>query len=103
MAHLIEIGKRLEGLPRHASTHAAGVLISKRLVMEYVPLQQKNDEVIVTQFPMTTAGGAGTTEDGLLGLRTLTVIRDALAFIKQNHGVELDIDPSTWTIRRSMP
>ena len=53
---------------------------------------QKNDEAVTTQFPHDHHRGAGPTEDGLLGLRTLTVIRDALAFIKQNHGVELDID-----------
>ena len=91
VAHLIEIGKRLEGLPRHASTHAAGVVISKRPVMEYVPLQ-KNDEAVTTQFPMTTIEELGLLKMDFLGLRTLTVIRDALAFIKQNHGVELDID-----------
>ena len=74
---LIDTSRALEGLPRHASTHAAGVLITDKPVTEYVPLQ-RNDEVITTQFPMGTIEKLGLLKMDFLGLRTLTVIRDAL-------------------------
>lgn len=79
---LIDFSKRLEGQPRHASTHAAGVVISKEPVMEVVPLQ-KNDEAVTTQFPMGTLEELGLLKMDFLGLRTLTVIRDTLRFIKE--------------------
>ncbi len=78
---LIDYSRKLEGQPRHASTHAAGVVISKHPVVEVVPLQ-KNDESVTTQFPMGTLEELGLLKMDFLGLRTLTVIRDALAFIK---------------------
>ena len=74
---LIDMSRSLEGMPRHASTHAAGVLITDKPVTEYVPLQ-RNDDVITTQFPMGTIERLGLLKMDFLGLRTLTVIRDAL-------------------------
>lgn len=89
--YLIDISKSLEGLPRHSSTHAAGVVISSAPVVEYVPLA-KNENTIVTQFTMTTLEELGLLKMDFLGLRTLTVIRDACQLIKQNRGIELDLD-----------
>ncbi|MEA5047718.1 MAG: DNA polymerase III subunit alpha [Eubacteriales bacterium] len=77
---IIDLSLRLEGLPRHSSTHAAGVVISSVPITEVVPLQV-NDSVITTQFPMTTLEELGLLKMDFLGLRTLTVIRDTLAFI----------------------
>ena len=79
---LIDMSRALEGLPRHASTHAAGVLITDKPVTEYVPLQ-RNDEVITTQFPMGTIERLGLLKMDFLGLRTLTVIRDALDLMRE--------------------
>ena len=79
---LIDTSRALEGLPRHASTHAAGVLITDKPVTEYVPLQ-RNDEVITTQFPMGTIERLGLLKMDFLGLRTLTVIRDALDLMRE--------------------
>ncbi|MBP3657482.1 MAG: DNA polymerase III subunit alpha [Clostridia bacterium] len=79
---LIDMSRALEGLPRHASTHAAGVLITDQPVTEYVPLQ-RNDEVITTQFPMGTIERLGLLKMDFLGLRTLTVIRDALDLMRE--------------------
>ncbi|MGV2645006.1 hypothetical protein GNF86_27250, partial [Clostridium perfringens] len=83
--------RRLEGLPRHSSTHAAGVVIASQPLVEYVPLQ-KNDESIVTQFDMTTLEELGLLKMDFLGLRTLTVMRDAVDMIKYNRGVDIDLD-----------
>lgn len=88
---LIDTAKELEGLPRHTSTHAAGVVITKAPVHTYVPLQ-KNDDVITTQFTMTTIERLGLLKMDFLGLRTLTVMRDAVAHIKKQHGIEINID-----------
>ncbi len=74
---LIDTAKKLEGMPRHASTHAAGVLITSKPVVEYVPLQT-NDDVITTQFPMGTLEALGLLKMDFLGLRTLNVIGDTL-------------------------
>jgi len=79
---LIDVSRALEGLPRHASTHAAGVLITDKPVTEYVPLQ-RNDDVITTQFPMGTIERLGLLKMDFLGLRTLTVIRDALDLMRE--------------------
>lgn len=86
---LIDISRDLEGLPRHSSTHAAGVVISSKPLVEYVPLQ-KNDEMIVTQFGMTTLEELGLLKMDFLGLRTLTVMNDAINMIKENRGVTID-------------
>lgn len=88
---LIDTARLLEGMPRHASTHAAGVVISKKPVVEYVPLQ-KNEESVTTQFTMGLLEELGLLKMDFLGLRTLTVIRDAVELIKKNHNKEIDID-----------
>lgn len=88
---LIDIARSLEGLPRHTSTHAAGVVIASEPLVNYVPLL-KNDEAIVTQFPMNTLEELGLLKMDFLGLRTLTVMRDSLTMIKQNKGVDIDLD-----------
>ena len=89
--YLIDMSMRLEGLPRHASTHAAGVVISKKPVVEYVPLNS-NDGVVTTQFSMNTLEELGLLKMDFLGLRTLTVIENALKLIEINHGICVDID-----------
>ncbi|MDE7425488.1 MAG: DNA polymerase III subunit alpha [Lachnospiraceae bacterium] len=106
---LIDISMRLEGLPRHTSMHAAGVVISKEAVEEYVPLSKAADDKITTQFTMTTLEELGLLKMDFLGLRTLTVIQDAVNQINKRlnsldkeseiyknasklHGVPLDID-----------
>jgi DNA polymerase-3 subunit alpha len=89
--YLIDMSKAVEGMPRHSSTHAAGVVISKKAVTEYVPLQM-NDDVITTQFPMGTLEELGLLKMDFLGLRTLTVIRDTLELIKNKNEVVPDIE-----------
>ena len=84
---LIDTAITLEGMPRHASTHAAGVLITGKPVMEYVPLQ-RNDEVITTQYPMGTIERLGLLKMDFLGLRTLTVIRDTLDMLREQ-GIDM--------------
>lgn len=88
---LIDVSKKLEGLPRHSSTHAAGVVIASKPLVEYVPLQ-KNDESIVAQFDMTTLEELGLLKMDFLGLRTLTVMSDAVKMIKYNRGIDIDLD-----------
>ncbi|GHU70271.1 DNA-directed DNA polymerase [Clostridia bacterium] len=78
---LIDIARALEGMPRHASTHAAGVLVTKEPVNHYVPLQ-KNDAVVTTQYPMGTLEKLGLLKMDFLGLRTLTVLRDTLDMLR---------------------
>ena len=85
MKKVIDLSLKLEGLPRHSSTHAAGVVISGVPITEVVPLQL-NDAVVTTQFPMTTLEELGLLKMDFLGLRTLTVIRDTLQFIRETHG-----------------
>ncbi len=88
---LIDKSKRLEGLPRHASMHAAGVLISEKSVDEYVPLSAGSDGAIVAQFDMVTLEELGLLKMDFLGLRTLTVIRDAVALVRKvNSGFNID-------------
>ncbi len=79
--NIIDTAMKLEGMPRHASTHAAGVLITGEPVTHFVPLQ-RNDEVITTQYPMGIISDLGLLKMDFLGLRTLTVIRDALDMIR---------------------
>lgn len=88
---LIDKSKRLEGLPRHASMHAAGVLISQKSVDEYVPLSVGSDGSVVAQFVMTTLEELGLLKMDFLGLRTLTVIHDAEELIRK-HTPEFSID-----------
>jgi len=84
--HLIDMSEAVEGMPRHSSTHAAGVVISKKAVTDYVPLQM-NEDVITTQFTMGTLEELGLLKMDFLGLRTLTVIRDTLELIRAK-GIE---------------
>lgn len=88
---LIDVAKDLEGLPRHTSTHAAGVVIASKPLVEYVPLQ-KNEGMVVTQFTMGTLEELGLLKMDFLGLRTLTVMMDAIKNIKENKGIDVDID-----------
>ena len=76
-------GEALEGMPRHASTHAAGVVITEKPVYEYVPLA-KNDESVVTQYPMTTLEELGLLKMDFLGLRNLTVLEDAAELVRRH-------------------
>ncbi len=87
---LIDMARKVEGMPRHASTHAAGVVITHDPVVSYVPLS-KNDDSIVTQFPMTTLEELGLLKMDFLGLRTLTVIKSAENMIRKNIP-DFDID-----------
>lgn len=89
---LIDMSKRLEGLPRHTSMHAAGVVICQEKVEEYVPLSLGADGAVTTQFVMTTLEELGLLKMDFLGLRTLTVIQNAAAFVEKNQGISLDMD-----------
>ena len=88
---LIDTASELEGLPRHTSTHAAGVVITNEPVVNYVPLQT-NDDIITTQFTMTTIERLGLLKMDFLGLRTLTVIRDAVNNVEFSKNIKIDID-----------
>ena len=91
--YLIDMSMRLEGLPRHTSMHAAGVVISKAPVMEYVPLSRASDDSVTTQFTMTTLEELGLLKMDFLGLRTLTVIQNAVRLVnKKRKGDIIDID-----------
>ena len=90
--HLIDMCKRLEGLPRHTSMHAAGVVICQKSADEFVPLSRGSDGSIVTQFTMTTLEELGLLKMDFLGLRTLTVIHDAVEFIEKTTGKHIDVD-----------
>jgi DNA polymerase III subunit alpha len=88
---LIEVAMRLEGLARHASTHAAGVVISPQPLTEIVPLYKSNKEEITTQYDMNALERIGLLKMDFLGLTTLTVLDDAVRMIKQNRGVDIDL------------
>ena len=88
---LIDLSRRLEGLPRHTSMHAAGVVISQKSVDEYVPLSRASDGSITTQFTMTTLEELGLLKMDFLGLRTLTVIQNAARFAEESYGVKIDL------------
>ncbi len=89
---LVDMSKRLEGLPRHTSMHAAGVVISQKAVDEYVPLSRAQDGAITTQFTMTTLEELGLLKMDFLGLRTLTVIQNAVKLIEKSKGIQIDVD-----------
>lgn len=89
---LIDMSKRLEGLPRHTSMHAAGVVISQKAVDEYVPLALGADNIPITQFTMTTLEELGLLKMDFLGLRTLTVIQDAIRLVEEDTGERIDFD-----------
>ena len=88
MKELIEVALRLEGLARHASTHAAGVVISPQPLTEIVPLYKSNKDEITTQYDMNALERIGLLKMDFLGLTTLTVLDDAVRLIKQNRGVD---------------
>ncbi len=90
--YLIDMCKRLEGLPRHTSMHAAGVVICQKAADEFVPLSRGSDGSITTQFTMTTLEELGLLKMDFLGLRTLTVIHDAVKFIEKSTGALIDVD-----------
>ena len=90
--HLIDMCRRLEGLPRHTSMHAAGVVICQKSADEFVPLSRGSDGSITTQFTMTTLEELGLLKMDFLGLRTLTVIKDAVDMIEKDTGVHIDVD-----------
>ena len=90
--NMIDLCLRLEGLPRHSSMHAAGVGIAGGPVSDYVPLAKAQDGSITTQFTMTTIEELGLLKMDFLGLRTLTVIQDAIRFVEKNHGIKIDLD-----------
>ena len=89
---LVDMSMRLEGLPRHTSMHAAGVVISQKAVDEYVPLSRAQDGSLTTQFTMTTLEELGLLKMDFLGLRTLTVIQNAVRMTEQGHGCKIDVD-----------
>ena len=90
--YLIDMSMRLEGLPRHASMHAAGVVICGKPVEEYVPLSRAADGSITTQYIMTTLEELGLLKMDFLGLRNLTVIQNTQRYIKKNRGIDLDLN-----------
>ena len=92
VAKLLSLSKKLEGLNRHSSTHAAGVVISDRALIERVPLYKTQRDEVVTQYPMNDLQALGLIKFDFLGLKTLTVIRDTLKFIREGQGVEIDIN-----------
>jgi DNA polymerase-3 subunit alpha len=89
---LVEVALRLEGLARHASTHAAGVVISPRPLTEIVPLYKSNKDEISTQYDMNALERIGLLKMDFLGLTTLTVLSDAVKLIKQNRDTDIDLD-----------
>ncbi|WP_232698893.1 DNA polymerase III subunit alpha [Brevibacillus daliensis] len=91
VAKLIGIARGLEGLPRHASTHAAGVVISREPLTEYVPLQQGSEGLLLTQYPMDVLEKVGLLKMDFLGLRNLTIIQETLRILR-DQGIEIDLD-----------
>lgn len=89
---LIDTARALEGLPRHASTHAAGVVITSEPLVEYIPLTVNKDGFIATQFTKDTVEALGLLKMDFLGLKNLTVIQNAVKLVKETHGIELDMD-----------
>ena len=89
---LIDVAKRLEGLARHASTHAAGVVISPQPLTDFVPLYKSSKDEITTMYPMTDVEKIGLLKMDFLALTTLTVIDDTLKMLKQHEGIDLDMD-----------
>lgn len=91
---LLNVAKKLEGVARHASVHAAGVVIADKDITEYTPVQKEtNGEKVVTQYDMYTVGedGVGLLKMDFLGLRNLTIIEESLRFVKQNQGISIDV------------
>ena len=95
LKQLLETARSLEGLPRHASVHAAGVVIAREPLTRYVPLQKTSDGVVTTQFPWETIEELGLLKMDFLGLRTLTVIQNAIKIIATSCNVTLELDSIT--------
>ncbi|SFM20706.1 DNA polymerase-3 subunit alpha [Paenibacillus sp. 1_12] len=101
-AELLDMAMKVEGMPRHASTHAAGVVISREPLTQYVPLQEGNEQTALTQYSMEHLEAIGLLKMDFLGLRTLSIIERALLWIKEQTGTELDFhkisydDPATY-------
>jgi DNA polymerase-3 subunit alpha len=89
---LLDMSIKLEGLPRHSSMHAAGVVIGREAIDEYVPLSRGGEGAITTQYNMTTIEELGLLKMDFLGLRNLTVIQNAVELVKENQGIDIDID-----------
>lgn len=90
--NLIDLARKLEGLPRHASTHAAGIVIAKQELTQYVPIQVSSDGFYTTQYDKNKVEEIGLLKMDFLGLRTLTVIGDAIKLIQKSRGITVDID-----------
>ncbi len=90
--HLLDMSMAVEGMPRHASTHAAGVVIAEEPLINFVPLYKTADSSVVTQFPMNTLEDLGLLKMDFLGLKTLSIIGEALENIEKRHGETIDID-----------
>ena len=97
---LIDMSRRLEGLPRHTSMHAAGVVISQKPMDEYVPLSRASDGTITTQFTMTTIEELGLLKMDFLGLRTLTVIQNAVRLAEKSSGKKIDMNAIDYTDKK---
>jgi DNA polymerase-3 subunit alpha len=91
IASLFEIAKSLEGLARHASTHAAGVVIANKPLMEYLPLQRGQNNEVMTQYPMKQVESIGLVKFDFLGLKTLTVVDQTIQLIEKNRGIKLEL------------
>jgi len=91
IASLFEIARSLEGLARHASTHAAGVVIANKPLMEYLPLQRGQDNEVMTQYAMKQVESIGLVKFDFLGLKTLTVLDQTIELIEKNRGIRLDL------------
>ncbi len=101
LREMIDLARELEGFPRHASTHAAGVVISKHHLIDHLPIQKTTDGAVTTQFAKETVEEIGLLKMDILGLRTLTVIQDTLENIKRNQNMELDIDTISLTDQKT--
>lgn len=92
VAKLMDLARQLEGLPRHASVHAAGVVITEEALTEYIPIQKTVDGVIITQYPMGLLEELGLLKMDFLGLRTLTVMEDTKEIVRHSEGIEIDFE-----------
>lgn len=93
---VVDLARSVEGMPRHASVHAAGIVIASFPLTDLVPLQKMNDGTVVTQFPMTTLEEMGLLKMDFLGLRTLTVIEETLRLVRSSRGLPLDLSQIAW-------
>ncbi|MBC2723241.1 DNA polymerase III subunit alpha [Desulfosporosinus sp.] len=104
---LYTLAKSLEGMTRHASTHAAGVVIAKDPLMNYLPLQRTSEDFVMTQFPMKAVEEIGLLKMDFLGLRNLTILQEAVSRIEETHGLRLNLhtlaldDPKTYALLAS--